>query len=1019
MANNETVLGSFSNPTGIDLLDIVTPGGGVAWRLSQSQVPWFQGYGPPTFAGVPAALPLNYYIDQSNQNVYELDVTGTVWNLIGSLVSTNDVTSVFGRTGAITAQTGDYSFSQISGSVGIAQIGASGSPSSSNYLRGDGSWSVPGGSGISSPVTTAAGNPFIFNTDLQFGGAPNGGANPYLDVRSYGVRAVLPNSAPATGLTCNTTATNPVVSLSSASSFVNGDGVILYAAGATHSLTTPSAPTVTTALPAGLAGSGYTVAGLTGSTTYTYSIVARNSAGGLTQASSTATLTTGPASLGPQNVSISSASRSNATTTYTTSSAHGLAVGAVCYVSGFTDNTFNGWFTVASVPDTSHFTITSAQDTRNGANTSASAGSPQVDWWNCNKIVLPAATTGVIQYFIYGRTSGSMALIGVSTPIVSGQTDPSYLVYEDYGSTMSGNVSLPTWVPSTPPGSATPNNLVTTILSGAGTTSITLAAAPSQTLTGTSNTGTTIRFDNGPNLIAAFAAASNSGGGAKLYFPATATFGQSYVIQSYTDLSSYGIRGVLQAGPITLNDTVKLPTAIQWKGDNSIMNEPQFGIAAHVPIFVNNANPGFFSATCNLDGLNFQATGNCFNSIFLTGEIPTGTIENCSFVGSNSTDLMGIHVYCFAQYSAGGAAGLYFRNVLFSSGCAQVDGSTCAPNVIFKNTGETSFDGVMQNRRGILWIPNAAGQTVEYNQRYECQGNIMPQLTFFFTGGGASGWVNASGMICDTSPHSPLCHLGGGYIPQIVRVSGTLPGNQGVVTGFGFDNLEVHGATSPVYGQNVNILSSTIAAMGDGIFASGGNGANQGLLNIQKHVTLGQSNVLFTSASQPAAPTAVVTTGGPPYSKAVTNGVYTYCGIYPGGGFGPQSAASNAVTTDGATQISTITIAAPISGATGGYAWYGNGILMGTTNASTLTFVAPNIYVGAGTLVASSGSTGMRGTNLWTQNFQITPTLFANLGSPQNGSLYFCGDCTAASSPCTGSGSGTFAFRRNGSWVCL
>lgn len=43
--------------------------------------------------------------------------------------------------------------------------------------------------------------------------------------------------------------------------------------------------------------------------------------------------------------------------------------------------------------------------------------------------------------------------------------------------------------------------------------------------------------------------------------------------------------------------------------------------------------------------------------------------------------------------------------------------------------------------------------------------------------------------------------------------------------------------------------------------------------------------------------------------------------------------------------------------------------------------------------------------------------LFANLGTPQDSNWRYCTDC-AASSPCTGSGSGAFAFRVGSAWNC-
>jgi hypothetical protein len=47
----------------------------------------------------------------------------------------------------------------------------------------------------------------------------------------------------------------------------------------------------------------------------------------------------------------------------------------------------------------------------------------------------------------------------------------------------------------------------------------------------------------------------------------------------------------------------------------------------------------------------------------------------------------------------------------------------------------------------------------------------------------------------------------------------------------------------------------------------------------------------------------------------------------------------------------------------------------------------------------------------------ITATAFASLGTPSNGTFKYCNDCTIAN-PCAGAGSGAFAKRLNGVWVC-
>lgn len=47
----------------------------------------------------------------------------------------------------------------------------------------------------------------------------------------------------------------------------------------------------------------------------------------------------------------------------------------------------------------------------------------------------------------------------------------------------------------------------------------------------------------------------------------------------------------------------------------------------------------------------------------------------------------------------------------------------------------------------------------------------------------------------------------------------------------------------------------------------------------------------------------------------------------------------------------------------------------------------------------------------------LTATLFANLGTPSNGRVLYCSDCTITN-PCAGGGTGAIAKRLNGVWVC-
>jgi hypothetical protein len=68
-----SVFGQQNNPLSLDLLEIITPGGGVAWRLRQENIVWFGGSGAPTVPSLPNPLNGNFYLDvSSNGNIWKL-----------------------------------------------------------------------------------------------------------------------------------------------------------------------------------------------------------------------------------------------------------------------------------------------------------------------------------------------------------------------------------------------------------------------------------------------------------------------------------------------------------------------------------------------------------------------------------------------------------------------------------------------------------------------------------------------------------------------------------------------------------------------------------------------------------------------------------------------------------------------------------------------------------------------------------------------------------------------------------
>jgi hypothetical protein len=64
---------------------------------------------------------------------------------------------------------------------------------------------------------------------------------------------------------------------------------------------------------------------------------------------------------------------------------------------------------------------------------------------------------------------------------------------------------------------------------------------------------------------------------------------------------------------------------------------------------------------------------------------------------------------------------------------------------------------------------------------------------------------------------------------------------------------------------------------------------------------------------------------------------------------------------------------------------------------------------------ATASSIGPQGVSATT--LSISPTVFAHLGTPANGTFVYCPDCTITN-PCASGGTGALAKRLNGIWIC-
>lgn len=106
------------------------------------------------------------------------------------------------------------------------------------------------------------------------------------------------------------------------------------------------------------------------------------------------------------------------------------------------------------------------------------------------------------------------------------------------------------------------------------------------------------------------------------------------------------------------------------------------------------------------------------------------------------------------------------------------------------------------------------------------------------------------------------------------------------------------------------------------------------------------------------------------------------------------------------------------SASTGAGLQAGSQLTTGVIQIKANSFTGPNSLAMA-SLGSITGNLSLAGNTFTVPSTGTSGYLFANLPAATNGSDIFVQDGTAASSPCTGGGTGSRAFRQNGAWKCF
>ena len=711
------------------------------------------------------------------------------------------------------------------------------------------------------------------------------GPNPYFSLARYGGYGSSSNPPPST--TGSISSASSTLTLASALDFANGQGIVVYKAGPATTLTTPGTPTVT---PTYL---------LNGATTYTYQVIAEDRQGGLTAASASGQTTTGASTLGTNNIAFASCVRTNGVAVYTSSVAHNLQSGSQVNISGFSGGVFdscNGVKTIASVTSTT-FT-TNDGPLPNETNTT---GTPNVGVIACNTLTFPSGSfSGIntIHYWIYRNG----ALAGVAPGI-----DPWF---QDCGSNVTG---VPSYVPGTPPGAAQPGYLVSTIVSGAGTTTLTLANAAAATVSGAA-----VLHDNSLSLKAAVQAAYNAGGGSVYLsngmgfvpFNATTDF-----TNGLTSTFSYSVKIHSNNDFVILNQPWIPRGAMDIEGEPhqttsfSYVNGTQFG---------GNANPMFLITEVN--GVNAVH----FSRVLLLAS----NVQQTAIMTDSGTDGGGTAGLVLDDIDINGSGGLgrplifkggfdYFINrgncqngasTFTGTSCLELTNSSSAVTTVNPSQvpGRVKVNGLYfaGGAASIDCLPNGVGVSpidFEFDTTI-FESAVAPYLRFNCP----SGFFNVI-TLRDVVEADSIVGFGtavvdaqnGGNILSLLWSGGSVGnGNQPLFI-------------APTGAGNANALII------DGPFSNPGNAtflslAGQGIGGTALLSTSGNGRMLYAMAAPPV-PAVAVSAGG---SVPVGTIPYEIQWIDVDGNFGVTSPTVNAVTTTG-NQTVTLAPPAPPAGAIG------------------------------------------------------------------------------------------------------
>jgi hypothetical protein len=922
-----------------------------------------------------------------------------------------------------------------------------------------------------SPVVTLSATSVADNTQMAtatiFVATPlnDTGSNAWIDLTSYGARAIDGQLFAKASCTLN----SPNVNISADPGFENGDGVVLYGCGPFTAVAVPSAPKVIPGMAEGEMAPDIPLALSTGSSTYRYSLFLSTTSGGLTAASPPTTITNGPSALGMFTLNVASATLIGGTLTITTSSPHSLPVGTWFNFRGAIPATLDGRYSAFAVTPTT-ITVLNLPFQAAGVGLMTTGGT--VTYAIGNQISVPSVPADSFNVLVCGERPGDSALHIVGAIPVGGYARGYY--FTDWGSPFSLSASVfPSYINDTActASSSNPGYLSTIITSGAGTTSLVLANSALQ-----SASGQTILKDDGLAMKAAAIATVATAG--TVYIPVTPG-NTSFSINSITTLPSN--TRIIQAGSILFNEPVVQTNPVwqgtagncapqfALKSTSCLYQGTAFPAmylqgnvnVSSVSLSVNPNDLGMVANSPNglyLDTVQFSGFGLGTIHFVTFGQTDIATVKDCLFDGSqDGWDASWVPLVYFDSY--GNSGGYTITNPRLSGRGMFGNDNSNAPGA-FSDIRQFTVSSPYHQGASLptLAVENT-GDGIVGTQIYMSAPQIDTSPESAISLGGIPGVGSLSATVTLISPDSS-----GGTVQFVTGIAptvyypegvtfpsgvvypeafiGDLPngGQLAVPRPYAYDNFNrVDGSLGP----NWNVLGGSFSISSNQAAGGEGNGnwsfaqwigslfPNQGQFS-QVTITnmTGAAGAFVLCSASNLGPTNCG------YQCAASRGNLSLVGGNLIKNISHANASGDKIRVEWNPSGNTVTCyvngVSILSGTDSSFGtgqpgmfalgggidnsldnWSGGSLHPYSTSDQEEDRTQP---LHATSLTIGSSSPGSHG-DIPFGAFYPYPVLFVNLGTPDDGIIYYCPDCVIAN-PCSGGGKGAIAKRLNGAWVC-